>query len=129
MGYPHPVLRTGTCPTASNGSSGAAIASDTGGNSCDVGPIRKPPAKGATALTGDEQRALFAALRTSQVAADRDLVDPIIVFVGTGRRAGGCTPRSPMYSTRSPSKVPNKRRAHRVMAQREPQKIPIKLRK
>ncbi|ADT97889.1 site-specific integrase [Mycolicibacterium gilvum] len=65
----------------------AVMATVLGGNPVrDVGAIRRPPAKGAAALTGDELRALLAALRASQTAADLDLVDPVVVLIGTGLR-------------------------------------------
>ncbi len=54
----------------------------------DVGAIKTPPAKGAVPLTGDELRALLAVLRSSQRATELDLVDPILVLIGTGLRRG-----------------------------------------
>lgn len=65
----------------------AVMATVLGGNPVrDVGPIRTPPARGAAALTGDELRALLAALRASEAAARLDLVDPVTVLIGTGLR-------------------------------------------
>ncbi|CQD18084.1 Phage integrase [Mycobacterium europaeum] len=53
----------------------------------DVQPIRsKAQPKGATALTGDQLRRLLSELRASEYCRERDLVDPITVFITTGLR-------------------------------------------
>lgn len=53
----------------------------------DVQPIRsKAQPKGATALTGDQLRRLLSELRASEYCRERDLVDPITVFIATGLR-------------------------------------------
>ncbi|GAB1813793.1 site-specific integrase [Mycobacterium sp. MUNTM1] len=53
----------------------------------DVQAIRsKAQPKGATALTGDQLRELLGELRASEHCRERDLVDPITVFIATGLR-------------------------------------------
>lgn len=53
----------------------------------DVSPHRsKARAKGATALTADELRALLGKLRASEKCQHHDLVDPITLFIATGLR-------------------------------------------
>ncbi|OBH40528.1 integrase [Mycobacterium intracellulare] len=53
----------------------------------DVQPIRsKAQPKGATALTGTQLRELLGELRASEYCRERDLVDPITVFIATGLR-------------------------------------------
>ena len=53
----------------------------------DLSPHRsKSRPKGASALTGDELRALLAKLRASEACQRHDLVDPITLFIATGLR-------------------------------------------
>ena len=53
----------------------------------DVSPMQsKTRPKGASALTADQLRALFAKLRESEVCQRHDLVDPIVLFIATGLR-------------------------------------------
>lgn len=53
----------------------------------DVSPHRsKSRPKGASALTGDELRALLGKLRESAACQRHDLVDPITLFIATGLR-------------------------------------------
>ncbi|BCP14858.1 phage integrase [Mycobacterium paraintracellulare] len=53
----------------------------------DLAPIKsKTKPKGAKALESDEARELLAKLRTSEFCQRHDLVDPIIMLLGTGLR-------------------------------------------
>ena len=64
----------------------------------DVSPMQsKTRPKGASALTADQLRALFAKLRESEVCQRHDLVDPIVLFIATGLRI------SELLDSRSPN--------------------------
>jgi integrase len=53
----------------------------------DVSPIvPKSPPKGATALTASELRELLGKIAGNKYSVDCDLVDPITIFIATGRR-------------------------------------------
>lgn len=52
----------------------------------DVAPIKRDRAKGARALTTEQFSGLLAKVQASEVCAERDMADPIIMMMATGLR-------------------------------------------